>query len=252
VAKAKAMRALELDENLAGAHATLAYVAFLYDWNWLEAEKEFKRAIALNPKYAIAHSWYGFFLDMMGRIEEGLRENMRAREIEPDSVVVNQMLGQHYFFARQYEQAAKQLTTTLEMDPNFANAHYTLGMVYIQKPTLGDAVAECEKAAALERGSARYLTMLGIAYAAAGRRSEALKILSDLQELSKLRYVPPDARLSILSFIEGKIDGASEVYERVYEDRFQSMCYLKVNPFFDPYRSDPRFQALLAKMHFPK
>jgi TolB-like protein/Tfp pilus assembly protein PilF len=252
VAKAKAKRALELDENLAGAHATLAYVAFLYDWDWPEAEKKFKHAIALDPNNAIVHSWYGFYLDAMGRFDEGLRENLLAREIEPDSVVVNMMLGQHYVFARQYELAARLMTTTLEMDPNFAGAHYWLGSAYLLKPTLGNAVAEFQKAVALERGSSRNLAALGYAYAAAGNRSEAFKILDELQEWAKLRYVPPDARAGILSIMGAKKEELFEAYERVFEDRFQSMCYLKVNPLCDPYRSDPRFQALLEKMHFPK
>ena len=252
VAKAKARKALELDENLAGAHATLAYVAFLYDWDWLEAEKEFKRAIALDPNYAIARSWYGFYLDAMGRHDDSLRENLLAREIEPDSIVVNTMLGQHYYFARQYELAAKQLTTTLEMDPNFANAHFFLGFAYFMEPTLGNAVAEFQKALAIEQGGSRYLTALGIAYAAAGNRSEASKILDELQDLAKLRYVPPDSRAYILSFMGAKKEELFEAYERVYEDRFQNICYLKVNPLCDPYRSDPRFQALLEKMRFPK
>ena len=127
-AKAAAIKALELDENLAEAHASLAFAAFRYDWNWQEAEKEFKRAIALNPNYATAHHWYGLYLDSMGRFEEGLLEYNRARELEPLSMIINTNIGLHYYFARQYEQAAKQLTTTLEMDPNFAYAHWVLGV----------------------------------------------------------------------------------------------------------------------------
>ncbi len=187
----------------------------------------------------------------MGRHDDSLRENLRAREIEPDSVVINTMLGQHYYFSRQYELAAKQLTTTLEMDPNFANTHYFLGFTYLLKPTLGNAVAEFQKAVAIERDGSRYLTALGIAYASAGNRSEAFKILDKLQELAKLRYVPPDSRAYILYFMGTKKEELFEAYERVYEDRYQNMCYLKMNPFCDPYRSDPRFQALLEKCASP-
>ena len=143
-------------------------------------------------------------------------------------------------------------TTTLEMDPNFANAHFFLGFAYFMEPTLGNAVAEFQKALAIEQGGSRYLTALGIAYAAAGNRSEASKILDELQDLAKLRYVPPDSRAYILSFMGAKKEELFEAYERVYEDRFQNICYLKVNPLCDPYRSDPRFQALLEKMRFPK
>ena len=144
-AKAAALKALELDENLAEAHNSLAFVADIYDWNWQEAEKEYKRAIALNPNYATAHLWYGLYLDSMGRFDEGLLEYNRARELEPLSLIINTQLGFHYYLARQYEQAAKQLTATLEMNPNFAYAHSHLGSVYRQKPTLGDAVAEYQR-----------------------------------------------------------------------------------------------------------
>jgi len=251
-AKAAALKALSLDDNLAEAHAALAFAALSYDWNWQEAEKEFKRAIALNPNYAAAHHFYGLYLDYMGRFEEGLLEYNRARELEPLSLVINTTIGTHYYCARQYEQAAKQLTTTLEMDPNFALAHWTLGAVYLQKPTLGDAIAESQRAVALEPGSPRYIGILGISYGAAGKRSEASKILSDLQELSKRRYVPPTAAGNILAHMGGKRDEALEALERGYEDRSWIMCTLKVNPIFDPFRSDPRFQALLRRMNFPE
>ncbi len=252
-AKAAAIEALNLDENLAEAHNSLAVVASRYDWNWQEAEREFKRAVALNPNYALAHLWYGLHLDWMGRFEEGLRECNRARELEPLLLNINTNMGLHYYFARQYEQAAKQLTATLEMDPNFAYAHSILGWVYLQKPTLGDAVAESQRALALDPGSPRYIAMLGLAYAKVGKRSEALKIVDDLQELSKRRYVSPVWRALIFAYIGGKKDEVLDALERGYADRrYEQMCWLKVNPVFDPFRSDPHFQALLRKMNFPE
>jgi serine/threonine-protein kinase len=250
-AKAAAKKALELDDNLADAHNSLAFAAMCYDWNWQEAEKEFKRAIELNPNYATAHSWYGLYLDSIGRFEEGLLEFNRARELEPLSLVINTYIGAHYYLARQYEQAAKQLAATLEMDPNFAYAHWILGAVYIMKPTIGDSMAEMQRAMALEPSSPWYIGGVGIAYGAAGKRSEASKILVDLQELSKHRYVPPTSAANILAHMGGKSDEAIEALERGYEDRSTFMYQLKVNPIFDPLRSDPRFQALLDKMKFP-
>jgi Tfp pilus assembly protein PilF len=251
-AKAAATKALALDENLAEAHISLAFAAFVYDWNWQEAEKEFKRAIALNPNYATAHNWYGLYLDSMGRFEEGLLEYNRARELEPLSMYINTNIGLHYYHACQYEQAAKQLTATLEMDPNFAYVRWVLGLVYLQKSTLGDAIAELRRAVALERGSPRYIQTLGVAYATAGKRSEASKILGDLQELSKRGYVPQNSGAGILARMGGKKDEIVEALEHGYEDRSWNMCYLKVNPFWDPFRSDPRFQALLRRMNFPE
>jgi len=115
-----------LDENLAEAHTLLASVAVGYDWNWPEAEKGFRRAIILNPNYATAHHWYGMYLDTVGRFEEALLELYRALELEPMSLAINTSIGRHYCFARQYKQAAKQLTTTLEMNPDFAYAHWVL------------------------------------------------------------------------------------------------------------------------------
>jgi eukaryotic-like serine/threonine-protein kinase len=251
IAKVAATKALQLDNNLAQAHNSLAATASRYDWNWQEAEKEFRRAIALNPNYATAHDWYGQYLVSMGRFEEGLRESDRARELEPLSLTINTNMGLYYFIARQYEQAAKQLTTASEMAPNYAYVHYVLGLVYLQKQTFENAIAEFKRAVSLERDNSRYIASLGVAYAAGGKRSEASKILDDLQELSKRRYVSPVRRALIFAYMGGKKDDAIEMFERGYEDHEATMYMLKVFPIFDPLRSDPRFQALLRRMNFP-
>jgi serine/threonine protein kinase/Tfp pilus assembly protein PilF len=248
-AKAAATKALKLDENLAEAYVSLAHVAVVFEWNWQEAEKSYKHAIALNPNYATAHAYYSFYLDLMGRFEEGLLELNRARELEPLSRALNTMVGIHYYFARQYDQAAKQLTATLEMDPNFSEAHMLLGLVYFNKPTLGDAIAEFQRAAALEEGNPRNIAYLGIAYARMGNRSEASRILHDLQELSKRRYVSPVWTALILAYMEGSTDQALEALEKGYEDHYEYMHLIKVNPGFDAFRSHPRYKALLRKMN---
>jgi Tfp pilus assembly protein PilF len=251
-AKAAARKALALDDNLAEAHAALATSAFQYDWDWAEAEKEFKRAIALNPNSGTTHMFYGFFLDCMGRFEEGLTEHYRAQELEPLSLAISYMTGCHYCYSRQFEQAAKQLTATLERDPNFAPAHFMLAVVYLLKPTVGNAMAEFQRALTLDPSNPAYIAGLGRAYAAAGKRSEALKTLGDLQELSKRRHVNPTQAAHILTLIEGKRDETFEALERSYEDRSPYMYQLRVQPIFDPLRSDPRFQALLRRMNFPE
>jgi TolB-like protein/Tfp pilus assembly protein PilF len=251
-AKAAARKALALDDNLADAHAALAYATMYYDWNWQEAEKEFKRAIALNPNYAQAHMWYGLFLDMMGRFEEALPEYDRARKLEPLTPMINALTGFHYYYARRFEQARKQLAAMLEVEPNFAVAHFYLAVVYLHEPTLGDAMPEFQRAVALEPGNPGYIAGVGRAYAAAGKRGEALKILGDLQELSKRRYVTQTQSALILAHMEGKRDEAFEALERAYEERSPYMCQLKVLPAFDLLRSDLRFKALLRRINFPE
>jgi tetratricopeptide (TPR) repeat protein len=138
------------------------------------------------------------------------------------------------------------------MAPNYAYAHQLLGVVYLQKPTLGDAIAEFQRAVALEGGNPEYIAALGFAYATVGKRSEASKILGDLQELSKRRYVSPLSRASISASLSGKNDEVLEALERGYEDREGYMRLLRINPLLDPFRSDPRFQALLRRMNFPE
>jgi eukaryotic-like serine/threonine-protein kinase len=251
-AKAAAKNGLKFDENLAEAHASLAYAAHRYDWDWQEAEKEFKRAIALNPTYATAHSWYGQYLDSMGRFEEGLLEQNRALELDPLSMVINARIGFHYYLERQYEKAARQLTTTLGMDPNFGQAHWILGLVYLQKPALGEATTEFRRAVTLEGDNPRFITDLGYAYVKEGMRSEASKLLGDLQELSKRRYVSPVDRTLLLAGVEGEKYDVLKVLESAYDDHYELMPFLKVHPIWDSFRSDPRFRALLHRMNFPE
>jgi tetratricopeptide (TPR) repeat protein len=254
-ARAAARKALDLQDDLAGAYNSLAIVADIYEWDWQEAEREYKHAIALNPKYAMAHHSYGIYLDSMGRFDESLGEYTRALELEPASRVINTQLGFHYFLARQYDQGAKQLTTTVELDPNFAYAHAHLGSVYrlqatLGAPVAGDAVAEYQRAVALDN-SPRYIAMLGSAYATAGKRREALEILGRLQELSTRTYVDPVLRAYLLASMGRKAEALAAL-ETGYEQRSYLMRWLKVQPNFDPIRSDPRFEALLRKMNFPR
>jgi len=173
-------------------------------------------------------------------------------ELEPLSLIINANLGYHYYHARQYEQAAKQLTTTLEMDPNYAQAHWVLGQVYLRKPNLGDAIAEFRKAWILEGTSPRYLAWLGIGYSIVGKHGEASKTLGDLQELSRRRHVSPVWRALILAHMKGRKDEALDALERAYDDRDMYMSLLKVDPGYDPLRFDPRLQALLRRMNFPE
>jgi Tfp pilus assembly protein PilF len=250
--KAAATKALELDENLAEAHTSLAFVHFRYNWNWEEADKEYNRAMALNPNYATGYHWYGMFLNSMGRVEEARQRFTKALELEPLSIIINANFGYHYYLARQYDQAAKQLTATLEMDPNCAQAHFILGMVYLRQPKLGDAIAELRKAVTLEGNCSRYVAELGIALATAGKHSEASRILDDLEELSQRRYCSPFWRAILLDALGGRRKETIEALEKAHEARDAQLSDLKADPGCDPLRSDPRFQALLRRMNFPE
>jgi tetratricopeptide (TPR) repeat protein len=249
-AKAAAAKALELDETCAEAHISLARVKADYEWDWHGAEGEYKRAIELNPNYATAHHWYSDYLQGRGRQDEAIAEIKRALELDPLSLIINAVAGQQLYSGRRYDQAVEQLRKALEMDPNFALAHWFLGDTYEQKAEYESAIAEYQKARTASGGSTYAVAALGRAYAAAGKRREALKILGELKELSKRTYVSPYFMGSIYIALGGK-DQALEWLQKAYEERDPWMGYLKVEPAFDPLRSDPRFQDLLRRMNFP-
>ena len=243
-AKAAALKALELDDTLAEAHTSLALIAMNYDWDWRAAEREFKRAIALNPNYVNAHHWYSHYLISMGRIEESLAESKKALELDPLDVAMNFHLGWHYFYARQYDQAVEQLRKTLEMDRNSGQAHYILGWVYEQKGRFDEAIAELKKSMELgadPRGS------IGHVYAISGRRDEAQKLLDQLQEESTHKYVSPYSIACIYEGL-GEKDQAFVWLERAYAERDGGMTDLKVDPEFASLHSDPRFTDLLRRI----
>jgi eukaryotic-like serine/threonine-protein kinase len=245
-AKEAALKALEIDDTLAGAHASLGYIKAEYDWDWSGGEKEFQRAIKLNPSYADAHRQYGIFLRTMGRLEEAIAENKRALELDPLSLIINRSLGVAFYEARQYDQAIEQERKTLELDPNFTQAHDTLGNAYIQKSMYKEGMAEFEKLLAISPGNPLGLSDLGYAYAVTGRRAEAQKVLDKLAELSMEKYVPAVDRARIYAGL-GEKDKAFEWLEKGYEDR--SISPIKVDPSLDPLRSNPRFADLLRRMN---
>jgi serine/threonine protein kinase/Tfp pilus assembly protein PilF len=245
-AKEAALKALELDDTLAEAHTALAFIKTDYDWDWSGAEQEFRRAIELNPGYARAHELYGFHLHGMGRFDEAIAEGKRSVELDPLSLLNNRVLGQTFFFARKYDQAIEQFRKTLDLDPNFIFGHLLLGRAYFQKSMYKEALAEFEKELMIFPGSTGALSYLGYAYAVEGRRSEAQKILDQLNELSKQKYVPVTRRATIYAGL-GEKDKAFEWLEKAYEDR--SIGAVKLDPVYDPLHSDPRFADLLRRMN---
>ena len=245
-AKAAAKKALELDETLAEAHTSLAKV-LSYDWNLAESNREFQRAIELNPNYATAHQWYGNGnLRFMGRFDEAIAEMKRAQELDPLSLVINSDVGVTYISARQYDQAIEQLRKTTEMDQGFYYAHWNLGIAYEMKGSLQEALAEYQKARQLT-DDPRTLALLGHGLAVSGKRDEALRMLDQLKEMAKQRYVPAYS-FTIVYVGLGEKDQALQWLEREYQDRAVELLSLKVDPLLDSLRSDPRFADLVRRM----
>jgi tetratricopeptide (TPR) repeat protein len=247
-AKAAAVKALQIDDTLAEAHTTLAGIRSTYDWDRVGAEREYKRAIELNASYATAHQRYSLYLMAMGRTEESLAEIKRAQELDPVSLSINTSLGWRLYFARQYDQAIEQYRKTLEMDSNFGRAHFNLGQAYEQKGMYEEAIAEFHKAFNFSRD--RAVAALGHAYAMSGKRREARKVLEELEELSKRRYISPYGIALIYTGL-GERDQAFAWLQRACEDHSFGLNHLKVEPSLDSLRSDLRFRDLLRCVGLP-
>jgi TolB-like protein/Tfp pilus assembly protein PilF len=249
-AKAAAMKALEIDDTLAEAHASLSLTRWSYDRNFAESCKELQRAIELSPNYATAHHWYGENLGDLGRFDEGLAELKRALDLDPLSLIINADLGEVYTFARQYDKAIEQLRKTIEMDQSFYYAHWRLGVVYELKGFHQEAIAEYQKARALD-SDPWVLALIGHADATSGKRDEALKIVDQLREISKQRYVSAYGFAIIYAQL-GEKDEAFRWLEKSNQDRGNDLGRIKVDPLVDSLRSDPRFADLMRRVGLPQ
>jgi TolB-like protein/Flp pilus assembly protein TadD len=249
-AKAAAMKALEIDDTLAEAHASLSLTRWSYDRNFAESCKELQRAIELSPNYATAHHWYGENLGDLGRFDEGIAELKRALDLDPLSLIINADLGEVYTFARQYDKAIEQLRKTIDMDQSFYYAHWRLGVAYELKGSHQEAIAEYQKARALD-SDPWVLALIGHAYAASGKRDEALKIVDQLREISKQRYVPAYGFAIIYAQL-GEKDEAFRWLEKSNQDRGNDLGRIKVDPLVDSLRSDPRFTDLMRRVGLPQ
>jgi len=245
-AETAARKALELDNEVAEAHATLAYVN-LFNWNWATAEEEFKRSLELNPNYASAHSHYALYLVARGRTDEALAQINRAQEIDPLSVSISSSRGLILQNARHYEEAIEQLRRVIAIEPNYYQAHWFLGLTYLANGQIDLGMATSEKAVAESNRAPAALGVLGLAYGAAGQKRQAEQILKELLELQKQRYVTPIA-IAYVYIGLGDKDQAFAWLEKGYEERSNSIAFFKVNPTVDPLRSDPRFDELLRKI----
>ncbi|HEU5247067.1 MAG TPA: tetratricopeptide repeat protein [Candidatus Udaeobacter sp.] len=246
-ARAAALKALQLDDKLAGAHTGLAW-ALCYDFDMVGSISEFQRAIALNPNYATAHQWYGRHpLTALGRLNEAIAEGKRATELDPLSPVINTDLGQTLFMARRYDEAIAQVRKTLEIDPTFYYAHYTLGMALQLKGDVASAITEYTKAQQLS-DDLRIQVLLAAAKAQSGDKDAATQMLAELEELNRHRYVRSYWR-ALLYLSQGKRDEAIRWLEKgIADHEGLEIAWIKVDPMLDQLRGDPRFDALVQKV----
>jgi DNA-binding winged helix-turn-helix (wHTH) protein/tetratricopeptide (TPR) repeat protein len=246
-AKTAAINALVIDDALAEAHTSLACVKMMYERDWSNAEREFKKAIELDPNYAHAHNWYSHFLMAMGRIEESLAESRLALKLDPLDDCINQYLGWHYIHARQFDRAIGQLEKTLELNPDFFLAHVTLGMAYAQKGEFAKAILEFQQARLID-SPPLLLGFLGHAYAMSGKREAAIKALEELEALSNRVYVPPYS-IALIYTALGEKPQAFEWFEKAYAAQNEWLNWLKVAPEVDSLRAEPEFTDLLLRLN---
>jgi eukaryotic-like serine/threonine-protein kinase len=241
-AKAAAKKALEIDDTLCEAHTSLGVYLLRYEWNWPEAEKEFIRAISLNPNYASAHYWYSNLLALTGRSDKSIAESETASELEPFSPHTDINLARALHFARQYDKAAVYLLKILEKNPNQLSALNVLGYIYQQQGRSKESIELFERLYAEDKlyGSAP----LGYAYAKDGRKEDALKILEELESLSKQSGVPLFQEKAIIYFGLGDRDQTFSLLQEACKDRFATFPFLLIEPFVDSLRSDSRFSDL--------
>jgi DNA-binding winged helix-turn-helix (wHTH) protein/TolB-like protein len=248
LARASALKALEIDGALAEAHASLAHVKTNYEWDWAEAERLSKRAMELRPEYATAHQWYGaHYLTPMGRLEEALAETERARQLDPLSAVYNAFVGATLYFARRHDDAIEECRKTVDLHPDFGVAHWYLGRAYLQKGRFPEALGEIRKAVTLSGGSPLMKGTLGVGYALAGDRAAAEGALLELTALRAESYASALDLASIHAAL-GDRDRAFGRLEEAATERAFHLIYLKVWPELDPLRTDARFQALILRL----
>jgi tetratricopeptide (TPR) repeat protein len=245
-ARETAAKALALDDTLAEPHTVLGFIKWAYDADWGEAEREFKRAIELNRNHELSHDRYSVMLSQMGRFEEAFAEIKIAQELDPFSLLINMRIAMFLYRARQYDRALEQCRKTLELDGNYPRVHWVLALIYEQKGMNNEAIAEIQRVITVLGRTDDNLAQLGCAYALAGNRREAIKILNEMKELSKERYVNPES-IALVHASLGEKDQAFEWLDKSFEQG-DSHNGLKVDPQWDSLRSDPRFQQLLRRV----
>ena len=242
-AEAASKKALSINESLAEAHTSLAFVTYRYHLKWAEAEQHFKKAIALNPNYATAHQWYGSYLAALGRTNESIVEAKAAHELEPFSLTIYSDYIRNLYYAGRLDEARQESLKLMQMDPNFGRARYELGLVLEEEGKLDEAIAEFKLALKSQPDNVAALTALGHAQGLAGKKADAEKIISRLQELSKQQYVSPFQTAVVYAGIdERKL--ALDWLEKAQQERFNWLPFVQIDPVFKNLRSEARFQEL--------
>ncbi|MDQ6634854.1 MAG: protein kinase [Gemmatimonadota bacterium] len=250
-AKDYARKALALDDGLAEAHASLAWSLFVYDWDWAGAATEFRRSIALDPRYATAHQWYAFLLASRGQLEEALVEGHTAQELDASSVSVRRSLAWIYYYARRYEPARYHLSRAIAMNPGAEETYRVLGLTLAIDGQLDEAERVLREAVSMAGSGSYTSATLGFAMARAGKRAQAEELLARLEHERARSYVSPVALATLLLGL-GYNDRALDWAEKAYDERRGWLAYLTVNPLLDPVRGDPRFEALVVRMQAPR
>lgn len=249
-ASAAATRALEIDEHLVEAHASLGLTHLVYNWDWAGAESQFKRALALNDNYATAHQWYGLYLAAMGRPGEAIREAEIAHGLDPLSLIIETNLAWILYFARQHERSIEQCLKVIELESSFWRPYLNLGWCYIERDMLDRAITALAKASSLNDAPVN-VAALGRAYALAGEQNKALEILDNLKGMAEHRYVSPYYMAEIYLGL-GENEKVLECLEKSYDDRVWFLAFLKQEPMFDGIRTDSRFQDLEGRLGLRK
>jgi TolB-like protein/Tfp pilus assembly protein PilF len=246
-ARAAALKALELDETLSDAHAALGYVKLNSDWDWAGAEHEFRRALELDPNSTDAHDRYATYLVTMGRLDQGISEAKQALALDPLSRYMNMHLGWVQMMARRYDAAIDQFKKALELDPNYEWVRVLLAWSYTLNGQYPEAFAEYKTMGEYGKNN----NAAGFLYAVSGRRNEALRVIERMRRLSEQTYVDP-YMMAVPYAGLGDRDNAIRLLTKAYEEHSAEMPQLKAEPFFDPLRSDPRFQELVRRMNYPE
>ena len=247
-AKTAAKKAIVLDQTLAEAHLSLALVKFQFDWDWKGANKEFRRAIDLNPNSATSHYRYAIYLATMSRMNEAMREIDRAWSLDPLSPIIATAKGRLLHFQRKYDEAIEHHRKALAMDPSFVEARFNLGLVYEQKEMFGEAISEFRRAIRISGGASLWWAALGHALALAGRKNQARRIRRKIEELGRRQGTVSPFDLAWICLGLGNSDETFDWMERALKERSSPLLYQNIEPALDPLRSDPRFQDLLKRI----
>ena len=250
-AKEAALKAVEMDEDLAEAHSSLALISVYYDHNWQRAEVEFRKALELNPDLISAHQRYGSYLTFMGRFEEAIRHYETALELDPFSLQINVNLATTYYLRGEYDRAVNHLKKTSELEPNYMPTRFVLACTYTQQGRLVEAIEEFQQIYKLDNEAYIAMGFMGYAHGLAGQRDEAQTLLNVLEEISTRQYISPYSIL-VIHLVLGPEERVFELLEHLYEEHNDWLVWLKVSPELKPLRDHPRFKSLLRRLSFPQ